>query len=127
VINISVDLGVYNGKTTEVKAPIEAYVRVIPKAVIRLSSLDLSTTKEISDLTDLFNFGNDYLGLLKAGVIVSGLIPPSFEECQDKVTLQQILEQVIGKVCIYFFIFYFYYYHLFVSVTKYLYLTGFGH
>ena len=116
MINISVDLGVYNGKTTEVKAPIEAYVRVIPKAVIRLSSLDLSTTKEISDLTDLFNFGNDYLGLLKAGVIVSGLIPPSFEECQDKVTLQLILEQVIGKVMCCIFIFYFY--HLFLSVTN---------
>lgn len=98
MINISVDLGVYNGKTTEVKAPIEVYVRVIPKSVIRISSLDLTATKEITELSDLFNFGNDYLGLLKAGVIVSGFIPPSFEACQETVALQQILDQVIGKV-----------------------------
>ena len=40
------------------------------------------------------DFGNDYLGLVKAGVIASGLIPPSFEGSgQD---LGEILRQVVG-------------------------------
>ena len=33
----------------------------------------------MATLDELFNFGNDYLGLVKAGVIASGLIPPSLE------------------------------------------------
>jgi len=78
VINISVDLGVY-GRDTAVKPPVEVFVRVIPEPVLRLSSLDLGTTKDVTELTDLFNFGNDYMSLVKAGVIASGLIPPSFE------------------------------------------------
>ena len=75
VLNISVDLGVY-GRDDRVRPPIETYVRVIPEPVLRLTSVDLKATKDITDLRDLFNFGNDYLGLLKAGVIASGLIPP---------------------------------------------------
>src|SRR5262249_42204058 len=34
---------------------------------------------DVATLEELFNFGNDYLGLVKAGVIASGLVPPSFE------------------------------------------------
>ena len=41
----------------------------------------------------MFNFGNDYLGLVKAGVIASGLIPPSFEGTSAK--LSEILAQVL--------------------------------
>ena len=78
VLNISVDLGVY-GRDTGVRPPVEAYVRVIPEPLLRLTSVDLGATKDITELSDLFNFGNDYLGLLKAGVIASGIIPPSFE------------------------------------------------
>ncbi len=78
VINVSMNLGVY-GRDQDIKPPIRAFVRVIPEPVLRLTSIDLNTTKDVTDLADLFNFGNDYLSLVKAGVIASGLIPPSFE------------------------------------------------
>jgi hypothetical protein len=41
VINVSVDIGVY-GRDKDIKPPIETYFRVIPKPVIRLTSLDLN-------------------------------------------------------------------------------------
>ena len=47
--------------------------------MLRLTSIDLNACKDVTTLEELFNFGNDYLGLVKAGVIASGLIPPSFE------------------------------------------------
>lgn len=92
VINISVDLGVYH-RDSEVRPPIETYVRVIDEPLLRLTSVDLEATKDITTLEDLFNFGNDYLGLLKAGVIASGLIPPSFEGSGQSVA--EILARVL--------------------------------
>ena len=92
VLNISVDLGVY-GRDAATRPPVEAYVRVIPEPLLRLTSIDLGATKDITDLRDLFNFGNDYLSLLKAGVIASGFIPPSFEGTEDP--LADILARVI--------------------------------
>ncbi len=92
VINISVDLGVYR-RDREVRPPIETFVRGIDEPVLRLTSIDLEQTKDVTTLEDLFNFGNDYLGLLKAGVIASGLVPPSFEGSgQD---LGEILAHVV--------------------------------
>jgi galactokinase/mevalonate kinase-like predicted kinase len=93
VLNISVDLGVY-GRDTRVKPPVCTFVRMIPEPLLRLTSVDLKTTKDITDLKDLFNFGNDYLGLLKAGVIASGLIPPSFEGTNQPV--DHILSRIVG-------------------------------
>lgn len=93
VINVSVDLGVYK-RDEHITAPITTYLRVIPEPCIRLTSIDLNTTKDILTISDLFNFGNDYLSLLKAGVIASGLIPPSFEGTQQ--SLQKILANIIS-------------------------------
>ncbi|MCX5772111.1 MAG: UTP--glucose-1-phosphate uridylyltransferase [Candidatus Hydrogenedentes bacterium] len=93
VLNISVDLGVY-GRHDTVQPPIESSVRVIAEPVLRLTSIDLETTKDITDLRDLFNFGNDYLSLLKAGVIASGLVPPSFEGTSHSVAA--ILAAIVG-------------------------------
>ncbi len=93
VINISVDLGVYR-RDASVRPPIETFVRVIDEPVLRLTSVDLESTRDVAMLDDLFNFGGDYLGLLKAGVIASGLIPPSFEGSgQD---LSEVLARVVG-------------------------------
>lgn len=92
VINISVDLGVY-GRDAETRPPVEAYVRVIAEPLLRLTSIDLGATKDITDLQDLFNFGNDYLSLLKAGIIASGFIPPSFEGTEH--SLSDILARLI--------------------------------
>ena len=47
--------------------------------MIRLVSVDLDASAEISDLQELFDFGRDYLGLLKAAVIASGIVPPGLE------------------------------------------------
>jgi galactokinase/mevalonate kinase-like predicted kinase len=78
VLNISVDLGLY-GRDDQPQPPIETYCRVIAEPVLRLTSIDLGDSKDVTTFDELFNFGNDYLGLVKAGVIASGLIPPSFE------------------------------------------------
>jgi hypothetical protein len=91
VINLSVDLGVY-GRDAEPRPPIQVRVRAIAEPVLRLSSLDLAVTKEVRDLRDLFNFSGDYLGLLKAGVIASGLTPPSFEGTGQR------LDRILGRV-----------------------------
>ena len=93
VINVSVDLGVY-GRDKEIRPPISTYFRVISEPVIRLSSLDLNASKDISELSDLFNFGNDYLSLLKAGIIAGGLVPPAFEGTGQK--LGEILARIVG-------------------------------
>ncbi len=93
VINVSVDLGIF-GQDQDVKPPIESYLRIIDEPVIRITSLDLKDSKDVSSLSDLFNFGNDYLSLLKAAIISSGLIPPSFEG--TKFTVKEILDKTIA-------------------------------
>jgi galactokinase/mevalonate kinase-like predicted kinase len=92
VLNISVDLAVF-GRDDRPVPPIETYCRVIAEPVLRLTSIDLSACKDVSTLEELFNFGNDYLGLVKAGVIASGLIPPSLEG--SGVPLAAILARVV--------------------------------
>jgi UTP--glucose-1-phosphate uridylyltransferase len=83
VLNVSIDLAIHDagcGPNTETpKPPVETYFRVIDRPVIRLVSVDLDATAEISDLQELFDFGRDYLGLLKAAVIASGIVPPGME------------------------------------------------
>jgi len=93
VLNISVDLGVY-GRDPSSRPPISTYVRVLSEPLLRLTSVDLEATKDVTDLKDLFNFGNDYLSLLKAGIIASGVIPPSFEGTHTP--MGQILSQIIA-------------------------------
>ncbi|MGE3821852.1 MAG: UTP--glucose-1-phosphate uridylyltransferase, partial [Isosphaeraceae bacterium] len=94
VLNISVDLGVH-GRDHAPRPPIEARVRVIPEPILRLTSIDLNACKDVATLEELFNFGNDYLGLVKAGVIASGLIPPSLEGTD--VALADVLALVVRQ------------------------------
>ena len=91
VLNISVDLGVH-GRDLRPIPPIECRVRVIARPLLRLTSIDLNSCKDVESLDELFNFGNDYLGLVKAGVIASGLVPPSLEGTTIK------LEDLLGRV-----------------------------
>ena len=91
VLNISVDLGVH-GRDAQPIPPIECWVRVIAEPLLRLTSVDLGACKDVETLEELFNFGNDYLGLVKAGVIASGLVPPSLEGTNIK------LAEVLGRV-----------------------------
>lgn len=92
VVNISVDLGVY-GRDERPIPPIETYARVITEPVLRLTSIDLGACKDVTTLEELFNFGNDYLGLVKAGVIASGLIPPSLEG--TGIPLSNLLDRIV--------------------------------
>ncbi|MGA2572158.1 MAG: UTP--glucose-1-phosphate uridylyltransferase [Terracidiphilus sp.] len=79
VLNVSIDLAIHGSDAAAPKPPVEAYLRVIDRPVIRLVSVDLDANAEIGDLRELFDFGRDYLGLLKAAVIASGIVPPGLE------------------------------------------------
>ena len=82
VLNISIDLAVRSnegGDTPAPKPPVEAYFRVIDEPILRLVSVDLQAVAEITTLEEVFDYARDYLGLLKAGIIASGIIPPGME------------------------------------------------
>jgi len=78
VLNISVDLGVH-GRDTTTLPPVGAYLRVIDEPVLRLASVDLGAIADVDSLDELFDFAKDYLGLLKAAVIASGIVPSALE------------------------------------------------
>lgn len=84
VLNVSIDLGVREGNQPATpKPPIETYFRIIDQPILRLVSVDLNASAEISTLDEVFDFAKDYLGLLKAAVIASGLIPPGAEGAEQ--------------------------------------------
>ena len=58
VLNVSVDLAV-KGRDTAPRPPVEAYFRVIDQPVLRLTSVDLATTADISELSEVFDFARD--------------------------------------------------------------------
>lgn len=94
VLNISVDLGVM-GRDNRPSPPVEAYFRVIDEPVLRLSSIDLGDSASISSLREVFDFAKDSLGLLKAAVIASGILPPGIEGSSQ--SLAHFLESVVGR------------------------------
>ncbi|MFW2385911.1 MAG: UTP--glucose-1-phosphate uridylyltransferase, partial [Akkermansiaceae bacterium] len=93
VINVSIDLAVH-GRDDSPQPPVEAYFRVIDKPVLRLTSIDLKASAEISSLSEVFDFAKDYLGLLKAAVIASGIIPPGIEGSGE--SLADLLGAIAG-------------------------------
>ena len=93
VINVSIDLAV-QGRDSAPKPPVEAYFRVIDEPLLRLTSVDLGTTADITSLPDVFNFAMDYLGLLKGALIASGIVPPAMEGSGQSLTT--LLERIAG-------------------------------
>ncbi len=93
VLNVSIDLAV-RGQDTQTRPPVEAYFRVIDEPVLRLASVDLATTADIVSLSEVFDFARDYLGLLKAALIASGLVPPGIEGSEQ--SLPSLLAQLVG-------------------------------
>ena len=93
VINVSIDLAVH-GRDAKPRPPVEAYLRIIDQPILRLTSIDLKTTAEISALADVFDFAKDYLGLLKAAVIASGIVPPGIEGSGK--SLSELLARLAG-------------------------------
>ncbi|MSU48102.1 MAG: UTP--glucose-1-phosphate uridylyltransferase [Opitutus sp.] len=93
VLNISVDLGVH-GRDAGPRPPVEAFFRVIEEPVIRLASVDLEASACLTTLDEMFDFGRDYLGLLKAAVIAAGLVPPGIE--RSGASLAELLATIFG-------------------------------
>ncbi len=95
VLNISVNLQIFeNGKSTTPEPPIRTYFRVIDQPVVRLTSIDLGTSTDISRLDVVFDFARDYLGLLKAALIAGGIIPPGMEGAG--LPLTDLLDRMVG-------------------------------
>ena len=98
VINTSINLSVRGIDGSDgaepPKPPVEAYLRVIDEPVLRLTSVDLHTSAEIKTFAELFDYARDYLGLLKAAVIASGIVPPGMEGVTQP--LSDLLTRLIG-------------------------------
>jgi hypothetical protein len=94
VLNISVDLSVRGKNNSTPKPPIESFFRIIEEPVLRLTSVDLGVSSDIHQLSEVFDFAKDYLGLLKAAVIASGLIPPAMEGAN--LTTADLFAQIVG-------------------------------
>ena len=94
VLNISIDLAV-KGRDEGPQPPVEAYFRVIDEPVLRLVSVDLAARTDVTSLAEVFDFAHDYLGLLKAAVIASGIVPPGIEGAQQ--SLADLLTRLVGQ------------------------------
>jgi hypothetical protein len=93
VLNISIDLSVRGAGAP--KPPVEAWFRVIDQPVLRLVSVDLQCSAELSSIAEVFDFAHDYLGLLKAAVIASGIVPPGMEGAIQPLT--DVLTHLTGR------------------------------
>lgn len=93
VLNVSIDLAVH-GRDAEPSPPVEAFFRLIDRPVLRLTSTDLRASAEITALAEVFDFAKDHLGLLKAALIASGIVPPGIEGSGQ--SLADLLARLIG-------------------------------
>ncbi|MCS7056037.1 MAG: UTP--glucose-1-phosphate uridylyltransferase [Thermoflexales bacterium] len=93
VLNVSIDLAV-RGRDAAPRPPVEAYLRVIDEPVLRLTSVDLGATADLTHLRDVFDFARDYLGLLKAAIIASGIVPPGMEGADQP--LSELLARLVA-------------------------------
>ncbi|NJN25823.1 MAG: UTP--glucose-1-phosphate uridylyltransferase [Cyclobacteriaceae bacterium] len=94
VLNISVDLSIWESNSEDPKPPIETFLRIIDEPILRLTSVDLGVSADIDKLADVFDFAKDYLGLIKAAIIASGIIPPAMEGAD--IRLKELFAQIIG-------------------------------
>ena len=93
VLNISIDLSVRDAGAP--KPPVEAWFRVIDQPVLRLVSVDLQASAELTSIAEVFDFAHDYLGLLKAAVIAAGIVPPGMEGATQP--LSDVLAHLTGR------------------------------
>lgn len=94
VLNVSVDLGVC-GRNETPRPPVSAWLRVLDEPVLRLTSVDLGATADLTSLAEVFDFAKDYLGLLKAAVIAAGVVPPGVEGSGQE--LSELLARIVGQ------------------------------
>jgi hypothetical protein len=95
VLNVSINLALHGSENSAPKPPVEAYLRVIDRPIIRLVSVDLDASAEIHELQEMFDFGRDYLGLLKAAIIAAGIVPAGLEGSDQPLSdlLRQLTQQ----------------------------------
>jgi hypothetical protein len=93
VFNTSINLAVRG--SGQPRPPVEASFRIIDEPVLRLVSIDLGATADIRSTAEVFDFARDYLGLLKAAVIASGLVPSGMEG--SGLDLAGLLERLTGS------------------------------
>lgn len=93
VLNVSVDLGIH-GRDAAPRPPVSAWLRVLDEPVLRLTSVDLGATADVTTLSDVFDFAKDYLGLLKAAVIAAGVVPSGIEGSGQ--SLAELLARIVG-------------------------------
>ena len=93
VLNVSIDLAVRD-RDPEPRPPIDVSLRVIDEPAVRLVSVDLAAEARITELGDIFDFAKDYLGLLKAALIASGVVPIGLEGSASR--LEDLLEKLVG-------------------------------
>jgi hypothetical protein len=93
VLNVSIDLAV-RGQGRAPAPPIECRLRVIDEPVLRLVSHDLGARADVTELGELFDFARDHLGLLKAGVLAAGIVPPGMEG--SGATMASVLARLVG-------------------------------
>jgi hypothetical protein len=96
VLNVSIDLAVRGADGGRPRPPVEAYFRVIDEPVLRLTSVDLGATADVTTFAEVFDFARDYLGLLKAAAIASGLVPQAMEGAQQP--LADLLARLTGRL-----------------------------
>ena len=97
VLNVSIDLRVDSAEQVSSQAPrppVEGYFRVIDRPILRLVSVDLQASAEITTFAEVFDFARDHLGLLKAALIAAGIVPPGMEGAHQP--LADLLTQLVG-------------------------------
>ena len=98
VINTSIDLAVraVDGGDADgpPRPPIETYLRIIDRPVLRLVSVDLEAETELTEVHQVFDYAADYLGLLKGAVIAAGIVPPGMEGANQR--LGEVLNRLMG-------------------------------
>ncbi len=94
VLNVSIDLAVRGAGSCAPQPPVEAYFRLIDEPVLRLTSVDLGATADVTTFDEVFDFARDYLGLLKAAAIASGLVPQAMEGSPEP--LNRLLDHLAG-------------------------------
>ncbi len=67
---------------------------MIDEPVLRLTSVDLGLSADVTSFAELADFARDYLGLLKAAVIASGLVPQAMEVSSEP--LSELLRRLVG-------------------------------
>ncbi|MBN2576213.1 MAG: UTP--glucose-1-phosphate uridylyltransferase [Deltaproteobacteria bacterium] len=93
VLNVSVDLAVVE-RDDATAPPITCYLRIIDEPVLRLVSVDLDSSATLTEVAEVFDYGRDYLGLLKAAIIAAGIVPAALEGSHQPIAL--LMRQMAG-------------------------------